>query len=188
MRANVTLPASRLSRSRSCCFLARFLALARERTPGRKVLPTGQLTVLIDGAPLALDQHYRALTCEPDMGDAVFDRIFAYLTTAEPPSTEVKFDEVKSSILLTIKPREWLESADRNVPERSRVLRIPFPNDTAIVFVVDHPHVMRFVSVEESERWEVPPKEMFPTYSSIRSPSVPRMRNSSGRSAWPKLR
>jgi uncharacterized protein YtpQ (UPF0354 family) len=142
-------------------FLARFLSLARERAPGRKVLPTGQLSVLIDGAPLALDQHYRALTCEPEIGDAVFDRIFAYLTTAEPPSTDVKFDEVKGSILLTIKPREWLDSADRNVPERSRVLRIPFPNETAIVFVVDHAHVMRFVSIEESERWEVPPKEMF---------------------------
>ncbi|HVY61083.1 MAG TPA: DUF1444 family protein [Planctomycetota bacterium] len=142
-------------------FLARFFAIARARLPQKQVVATGPLAVAIDGAPLALEQHYRALTCDPEIGDGVFERIFAFLETEEPPRTNVSYDEVRDSIVMTIKPREWVENADRNVPEPSRVLRMPFPNDTALVFVVDHPHVMRFVSVEESERWEVPPKEMF---------------------------
>jgi hypothetical protein len=143
-------------------FLGRFFAIARERIPQKKVVATGPLSVSVDGSPLALEQHYRALSCDPEIGDGVFDRIFAFFTTeASPPSAVVAFDEVKDDIALTIKPREWLDAADRGVPERQRVLRIPFPNETALVFVVDHPHVMRFVSVEESERWEVPPKEMY---------------------------
>jgi hypothetical protein len=142
-------------------FLARFFAIARERLPQKQVVATGPLAVAIDGAPLALEQHYRALTCDPEIGDGVFERIFAFLETEEPPRTNVSYDEVRDSIVMTIKPKEWIENADKNVPEPSRVLRMPFPNDTALVFVVDHPHVMRFVSVEESERWEVPPKEMF---------------------------
>lgn len=144
-------------------FLGRFLALARRRIPERRVIPVGPLAVTVDGAPLALEQHYRALACEPGLGDAVFDRIFAFLAEGSEAlaAGPLRFEEVKGSILLTIKPRGWLDEAERRAPEPARVLRIPFPNDTALIFVVDHLHVMRYIAVEESQRWEVPPKEMF---------------------------
>ncbi|MFC1706890.1 DUF1444 family protein [Planctomycetota bacterium] len=141
-------------------FVDRFVQLAEGRFPDRAFARSDEpLSAVVDGAQLALDKAYNAFRAEPELGDAAFDPIFRYLTDTPIPAlgTE-RFDDVQSRVYPAIKPLRWVQAADRRLTARDQVLRIPFPNDTAVVFVIDYGAATRFVSHDEAERWETPPK------------------------------
>lgn len=143
-------------------FVERFLSLARERFPDR-TLAVGdeRLSIKVDGAELSLELPYRTTVRDADVGDAAFEAIFRYLgSNPIPLSGSETFADVEARILPAIKPRSWVRSTDAKLTKRHRLLWMPFPNDTAVVFVVDYDAAMRFVSKDESERWETPPKHM----------------------------
>lgn len=143
-------------------FVTGFLAEATRRFPERAFDRSEHpLTVQIDGAELSLEQPYRAHVCDSSKRAQVFESVFRYLSANPIPAPGSEpFDAVRERILPTIKPRAWVTSTDEKLPDPHKLLWMPFPNDTAVVFVVDYDAAMRFVSRDESERWETPPKLM----------------------------
>ncbi|GIW72959.1 MAG: hypothetical protein KatS3mg102_2501 [Planctomycetota bacterium] len=140
-------------------FIARLVELARLRYPARRIAAGEEgLTLVVDGARITLDDAYQAVLDGQRTAPVAYRGLLGAIAVLRPGGQ--RLEEVEHRLLPVIKPRWWLERVDAQTRAADRLLRLPFPNDTALVFAVDYTAAMRFVTVEEAERWELPPKLM----------------------------
>ncbi len=140
-------------------FLARAQALARCVFPDAAISGDPKRFALrVDGAQIDLNDAYRSLTEGRRTERQVVDGLLEALPLLRPRAPSL--DDVEAHLLPIIKPRAWVEETDRRTAPRDRLLRVPFPNDTVVVFVVGRGPAVRYVSVEEAQRWELPPRLM----------------------------
>ncbi|MHC4390575.1 MAG: DUF1444 domain-containing protein [Planctomycetota bacterium] len=145
-------------------FVDNFLQTARKRWPERSFQRGDEtLVVKADGAEISLEGSYRAMVQESGLGDEVLAPLLGYLSVNPIPQAGTeRFADVEERVLPSIRTRAWFEEEQVRRLRRDELVCLPLPHDLVVTFVVSYDEVAaRFVTREESERWEMPPKLMY---------------------------
>ncbi|MFG0330222.1 MAG: DUF1444 family protein [Phycisphaerales bacterium] len=125
--------------------------ILRRMCPDHEVELDGVFTLRINGRHLGLENIYRIVLNEPDRGVELVEEYLDHLMEGEEAATmALPFELAKPRIMPRIQPMSIFEHLDQNL-----VAFQPFVNDTALVYVLDMPHLTVSITVEQLMKWGV---------------------------------
>ena len=107
--------------------------------------------VLVSDRRLDLENLHRLVRQAPDRGDEIIDQYLAHLFENDPGSvTSLPWDIARSMVMPRIHHNSIFERLEREL-----VAHIPFVNETAVLFVIDLPHMTVSITTEQMIKWGI---------------------------------
>jgi len=107
--------------------------------------------VLVNGRRLDIENLRRLVTQAPDRGSEIVEQYLSHLFENDPGSVTALPWEIARTMVM---PRIH-HNAIFNRLERELVAHIPFVNDTAVLFVIDLPHMTVSITTEQMIKWDI---------------------------------
>ena len=107
--------------------------------------------LLVNGRRLDIENLRRLVTQAPDRGQDIVDQYLSHLFENDPGSvTTLPWEIAKSMVMPRIHHNAIFDRLEREL-----VAHIPFVNDTAVLFVIDLPHMTVSITTEQMIKWGI---------------------------------
>jgi len=128
--------------------VARLLA---DRHPVFTLGRSSESELLVNGRRLDVENLRRLVLQAPERGDEIVDQYLSHLFENDPGSVSTLPWEIARSMVM---PRIHHDAIFERL-ERELVAHIPFVNDTAVLFVIDLPHMTVSITTEQVIKWGI---------------------------------
>jgi len=137
-------------------FCEHVLRIIRKQITDREVELLGPMDLCIGGRHLDLNNLYRMVSCDPDLGSQIVDDFLGRLLEGDSiAQAPLPLSLARTRIMPRIQPQTIFNHLDRE-----QVAHLPFVNDTVIVYVIDMPRLTVSITIEQIMKWKISINEL----------------------------